>query len=45
MVYLLNNFFSKKPNSNKIQKKLKDIGKKILENTYNEIKLILNDKI
>ena len=45
MAYLLNYFFSKKPNSNKIQRKLKNIGKKILDNTYNEIKLVLNDKI
>ena len=41
IVYNLNKLFSKKPNSKKIQKKLKLIGNKILENTYKEVKLIL----
>jgi len=45
MAYLLNSLFLRKTNSKKIQRKLKIIGQKILDNTYNEIKLVLNDKI
>ena len=45
MTNLLNSLFLRKTNSKKIQRKLKIIGQKILDNTYNEIKLVLNDKI
>ncbi len=36
---------SKKSDSKKIQKKLKFIGHKILENTYKEVKLVLSNEI
>ena len=45
MINCLNKLFSKKSDSKKIQKKLKLIGNKILENSYNEVKLILKDEI
>jgi 3-deoxy-D-manno-octulosonic-acid transferase len=45
MVFSLNKLFSKKQNSNKIQKKLSFIGQKILNNTYNEVKLVLKNEI
>tara|TARA_Y100000996_G_scaffold411796_1_gene396603 strand:+ start:3992 stop:5227 length:1236 start_codon:yes stop_codon:yes gene_type:complete len=38
LIYNLNKLLSKKNNNNKIQKKLKTIGKKILNKTYEEIK-------
>ncbi len=38
-------YFSKRPNSKFIQKKLNFIGQKILENTYKEVKLLLKDEI
>ena len=41
MTYYLNKFFLKKSNSKKIQKKLNSIGKRILQNTYEEINQIL----
>ena len=41
---LLIKYFSKKPNSKTIQKKLNNIGQKILENTYKEVKYILRDE-
>ena len=39
LVYNLKKLLSKKDNNKKIQKKLKTIGQKILNNTYKEIKL------
>ena len=42
--YLIKLFF-KKSNSMKIQKKLNNIGQKILQNTYKEIKLALKNEI
>ena len=45
MVDHLNNLFSKKSNSKKIEQKLKLIGHKILESSYNEVKLILKNEI
>ncbi len=41
----LDKLLSKKSNSQKIQKKLKLIGHKVLEKTYKEVKLILKDEI
>ena len=38
-------YFSKKSNSKIIQKKINHIGKKILENTHKEVKLILKNEI
>ena len=45
MIYTLDKFFQKKINSNKLQKKLSLIGKKILNTTYKEINLLLNNEI
>ncbi len=42
---ILISYFSKKPNSKIIRKKLNSIGQKILENTHKEVKLILKDEI
>ena len=44
MKYLIK-LFSKKSNSKKIQDKLNKIGKKILENTYKDLKYILKNEI
>ncbi len=41
----LDKLFSKRPNSNKIQKKLNLMGQKILESTYKDIKILLNNEI
>ena len=41
----LNNLFLKKTDSKKVQKKLNLIGQRILNNTYNEIMLILKNEI
>ena len=45
MINSLNKLFSKKSKSKEIQKKFSLIGKKILENTYKEVKLILKNEI
>ena len=42
MVQSLNKIFKMNKNSKKIQKKLKIIGKKILDSTYKELCLIIN---
>ena len=39
----LNNLFGKKNNSKKIQYKLREIGNKILNNTFNEINIFLKN--
>ena len=41
MTNVLETLFKKKFNSKKIQKKLNIVGKKILDSTYKEIKLII----
>ena len=45
MVNILNKLFSKKSETKKIQKKLNSIGKKILDSTYEEIKIRLKHEI
>ncbi len=45
MINKLNKFFLSKSRSKKIQKKLSLIGKKILEDTFKEIKLVLKNEI
>ena len=42
MIQSLNKIFIMKKNSKKIQEKLKNIGKKILNSTYKEVSLIIN---
>tara|TARA_B100001057_G_scaffold209764_1_gene210457 strand:- start:1954 stop:3207 length:1254 start_codon:yes stop_codon:yes gene_type:complete len=44
IVILLNKNFSESSNRNKIQKKLKLIGKKILNKTYNEINFLIKNE-
>ena len=44
MIFLLNKYFSESSNRNKIQKKLKLIGKKILNKTYNEINFLIKNE-
>ena len=42
MINSLNKIFTMNKNSKKIQKKLEIIGKKILNSTYKEVNLIIN---
>ena len=45
MSKILIKFFSKKSVSNKIKKKINNIGQKILNDTYKEINLLLQNEI
>ena len=45
MLFSLKKLFSKRDNASKIKKKLTKVGKKILENTYQEINILLKNEI